>query len=138
MTKDKARQKTDKELDIMEKEISRVYSKNPALISVQKEYAKYMGMVQKRTESLYKTYIDESDKNIKQEKKEAYMAELRALTIESSEYKKLIKKVANAITETNKQALDIVNDAMQEVYVMNYNQVAEECEKVGIKVNGKK
>ena len=138
MTKDKARQKTDKELDIMEKEINRVYSKNPALISVQKEYAKYMGMVQKRTESLYKAYIDESDKNIKQEKKEAYMAELRALTIESSEYKKLIKKVANAITETNKQALDIVNDAMQEVYVMNYNQVAEECEKVGIKVNGKK
>ena len=138
MTKDKARQKTDKELDIMEKEISRVYSKNLALISVQKEYAKYMSMVQGRTESLYKAYIDESDKNIKQEKKEAYMAELRALTIESSEYKKLIKKVANAITETNKQALDIVNDAMQEVYVINYNQVAEECEKVGIKVNGKK
>jgi len=136
--KDKARTQTDKTLELMEKEISRVYNKNPALISVYKEYKQYMDMVQERTEGLYKAYIDESDKNIKLDNKKAYMDAIRALTIESADYRKLVKKIAKAITKVNKQALNIVNGAMQEIYVTNYNQVAVDCEKVGIKVNGKK
>lgn len=136
--KDKARAQTDKTLKLMEKEISRVYDKNPALISVYKKYKRYMDMVQKRTEGLYKAYIDESDKNIKLDNKKAYMDAIRALTIESADYRKLVKKIAKAITKVNKQALNIVNGAMQEIYVINYNQVAVDCEKVGIKVNGKK
>lgn len=136
--KDKARAQTDKTLELMEKEISRVYDKNPALISVYKEYKQYMDMVQEHTEGLYKAYIDESDKNIRLDNKKAYMDAIRALTIESADYRKLIKKIAKAITKVNKQALNIANGAMQEIYVANYNQVAVDCEKVGIKVNGKK
>ena len=136
--KDKARAQTDKTLELMEKEISRVYDKNPALISVYKEYKQYMDMVQERTEGLYKAYINESDKNIRLDNKKAYMDAIRALTIESADYRKLIKKIAKTITKVNKQALNIVNGAMQEIYVTNYNQVAVDCEKVGIKVNGKK
>lgn len=134
---DKARAKTDKQLDNMEKDISRVYKKSPALLSVQKEYAKYMAMVTKRTKELYEAYTKEEDKDIKAEKKKAYMDKVRELTLNSAEYKKLTKKITDAITQTNKQALAIANDAMQEVYVENYNQVAEECERVGIKVDGK-
>lgn len=136
--KDKARAQTDKTLELMEKEISRVYDKNPALISVYKEYKQYMDMVQERTEGLYKAYINENDKNIRLDNKKAYMDAIRALTIESADYRKLIKKIAKAITKVNKQALNIANGAMQEIYVTNYNQVAVDCEKVGIKVNGKK
>ena len=136
--KDKARAQTDKTLELMEKEISRVYDKNPALISVYKEYKQYMDMVQERTEGLYKAYIDESDKNIRLDNKKAYMDAIRALTIESTDYRKLVKKIAKAITKVNKQALNIANGAMQEIYVTNYNQVAVDCEKVGIKVNDKK
>lgn len=136
--KDKARAQTDKTLELMEKEISRVYNKNPALISVYKEYKRYMDMVQERTEGFYKAYINESDKNIRLDNKKAYMDAIRALTIESADYRKLVKKIAKTITKVNKQALNIANGAMQEIYVTNYNQVAVDCEKVGIKVNGKK
>ena len=95
-------------------------------------------MVQERTEGLYKAYINESDKNIRLDNKKAYMDAIRVLTIESADYRKLIKKIAKTITKVNKQALNIANGAMQEIYVTNYNQVAVDCEKVGIKVNGKK
>lgn len=137
MPRDRARAQTEKKLDNIEKEIGGVYQKNPALLSVQKEYAKYMAMVKKRTEDAYKAFVDESDKDIKAEKKEAYMGEIRRYTLESAEYKKLVKKIVGILAQVNQEALEISNKAMRDVYAINYNQVAEDCEAVGIKVNGK-
>lgn len=136
---DKARQKTDKRLKEMEHEIGRIYENDPALKNIQKEYAKYMSMVQKRTEKAYKDFKDETDTNIKAEKKKAYMNEIQALTTGSKEYNALVKKVASVMANVNQKALDITNGAMNEIYALNYNQVADECKRVGIKVeNGKK
>lgn len=137
MPRDRARAQTEKKLDNIEKEIGGVYQKNPALLSVQKEYAKYMAMVKKRTEDAYKAFVDESDKDIKAEKKEAYMGEIRRYTLESAEYKKLVKKIVGILAQVNQEALEISNKAMRDVYAINYNQVAEDCKAVGIKVNGK-
>ena len=137
MPRDRARAQTEKKLDNIEKEIGGVYQKNPALLSVQKEYAKYMAMVKKRTEDAYKAFVDESDKDVKAEKKEAYISEIRRYTLESAEYKKLVKKIVGILAQVNQEALEISNKAMRDVYAVNYNQVAEECEAVGIKVNGK-
>lgn len=120
----------------MEKEIGRVYQKSPALLAVEKEYAQYMGMVQDKTKAEYKAYIDEDDPDIKAEKKKAYMGKVRALTMESNAYNRLVKKIMGVLAEVNQQALDISNKAMREIYAINYNQVAEDCKKVGIKVNG--
>lgn len=133
---DKARQKTDKRLKEMEKKIGRMYRMHPALIEVRKEYAKYMKMVQKRTESSYKAYINETDKDIKEDLKHVYMDELRGLTIQSKRYNKLVKKIVKTMAKVNQDALDIVNAEMVPIYTDNYNQVAEECRKVGIEVNG--
>lgn len=134
--KDRARIQTDSRLDNMEKEIGRVYQKSPALLAVEKEYAQYMGMVQDKTKAEYKAYIDEDDPDIKAEKKKAYMGKVRALTMESNAYNRLVKKIMGVLAEVNQQALDISNKAMREIYAINYNQVAEDCKKVGIKVNG--
>lgn len=133
---DKARTQTDKKLRQMEQDIGRVYRLHPALLAVEKEYAKYMGMVQEKTKAEYKAYIDEDDPDIKAEKKKAYMGKVRALTMESNAYNKIVKKIVGVLAEVNQQALDISNKAMPEIYAMNYNQVAEDCKKVGIKVNG--
>ena len=138
MPRDKARIQTDRKLNQIDGQIGRVYKDSPALLSVEKEYAKYMAMVKKRTESAYKAYIEEEDKDIKAENKKAYMGELRRYTLESAEYKKLVDKITDALAEANGEALGIINDAMVDVYVDNYNAVADECERVGIKVNGKK
>ena len=134
---DKARTQTDKKLRQMERDIGRVYRLHPALLAVEKEYAKYMGMVQEKTKAEYRAYMDEDDPDIKTEKEKAYMRKVRELTMESTGYNKIVKKIVGVLAEVNQQALDISNKAMPEIYAINYNQVAEDCKKVGIKVNGK-
>jgi uncharacterized protein YegL len=133
---DKARQKTDKRLAKMERDISRMYRMHPALIAIRKEFAKYMKMVQKKTRSSYDAYINETDPDKKQELKKIYSDEVKKLTLQSKDFQKLVKKITKTMAKVNQDALDIVNNEMVPVYTDNYNQVAEECKKVGIKVNG--
>lgn len=133
---DKAREKTDKQLKTMERNIGRVYRTYPALIAVEKEYKAYMSMVEKKTNKAYNEYIKEKDINLKEELKKVYTGQLKALTIESKDYKKLVKKISRTLAAANQYALDIVNAEMISIYTENYNQVAEECERVGINVNG--
>lgn len=133
---DRARQATDKKLQAMEDEIGRIYANSPALKRIRKEYAEYMKMVQKRTESSYKAYMDETDPDTKKDLKKAYTDEVRSLTLESKEYNKLIKKFTEVMAQVNQEALNVANDAMVDIYVENYNQVAVECRRVGIEVDG--
>ena len=133
---DNARKQTEKKLKQMERDIGRVYKLHPALLSVKKEYAKYMGMVQRKTKKEYDAYMDESDPDIRAEKKKVYMNKVRALTMESKQYEKILRKIISVLSRVNQDALDISNKAMPEIYAINYNQVAEDCKKVGIKVNG--
>lgn len=133
---DNARKQTEKKLKQMERDIGRMYKLHPALLSVKKEYAKYMGMVQQKTKKEYDAYMDESDPDIRAEKKKVYMNKVRALTMESKQYEKILRKIISVLSRVNQDALDISNKAMPEIYAINYNQVAEDCKKVGIKVNG--
>lgn len=136
-TTDKARQKTDKMLASIERQMGRVYKSDPALLNIQKKYEKYMASVQKRTEGAYKAFIDADDEESKKEAKEAYMGQIQRYTIESKEYNRIIKEFVRIMADVNQKALDVVNDYMSEIYAINYNQVAEDCRKVGLKVDGK-
>lgn len=132
---DKARRKTDKRLKKMEREMGGVYKKDPALLAVEKEYAAYMKDVQEKTKPEYDDYIHAKDGE-KTEKKKAYQDAVKALTLNSKEYRKIVEKVCAVLAKVNQKALDIANDQMIAIYTDNYNQVAEECRRVGIKVNG--
>lgn len=136
-TEDKARQKTDKMLAGIERQMGRVYDTDPALLNIQKKYDKYMASVYKRTEGAYKAFIDADDEESKKEAKEVYMGQIRRYTIESKEYNSIIKEFVRIMADVNQKALDMVNDSMSEIYAINYNQVAEDCRKVGLKVDGK-
>ena len=127
---DKARRQTDAILKNMENEMGRIYKNDPALKRIQKEYAEYMEMVQEQTEEEYKAYKADP------EQKQAYIDKVRSLTTQSAEYKRLIRKITSVLAEVNQKALDVCNDKMVEIYTINYNQVADDCKKVGIKVNG--
>ena len=133
---DFARKQTDKKLEKMERDIGRVYADDPALKRIKKEYAKYMKTVQERTEAAYKAYTDETDADVKAELKKAYTDKVRALTMDSKEYNAIVKRFVAILAQVNQQALDITNSAMVDIYTINYNQVATECRRVGIKVNG--
>lgn len=133
---DKARIQTDKILHNTLKDIGRVYKTNSALSRIMKEIDKYMDNVEKATESSYMAYVEEYDINDREEKKKLYMSEIRSLTLESREYKALMKEFVHVLALTNQEALGKVNASMPEIYAANYNQVATECRKAGIKVNG--
>ena len=134
MEKDKARIQTEKLLSKSEKDIEKVYTSNKELKKAIKEYTKYMERLQKATEGLFKAYKDEEDINAKKDAKNAYIAEILAQTIESKEYQRIISKLTASITKVNQKALDKINEITADIYAINYNQVAEDCRKVGIKV----
>ena len=133
---DRARQKTDEQLKVMEAKIGRVYSTHPALIAVKKEYDSYMKSVKKETDKEYKSYLEESDPERKAELKKIYTEKVESLTRKSKTYQKIIKKFVSVMAQANQDALNVVNSEMRKVYVENYNEVATDCRKVGIKVNG--
>lgn len=134
---DRARTITNKKLKIIEKAIGRVYRMHPALIAIKREYAEYMEMVGKKTSEAYKAFVNEKDIKYKAELKKVYSDQLSDLTIRSKEYKKLIDKFTDVMARVNQDVLDIINEEMIPIYTINYNQVAVECKKVGITVNGK-
>ena len=133
---DKARRQTDKILNGMKREIGRIYESDPALIRIQREYNNYMKMVQNRTEESYKAYIDEADPDKKADLKKAYTDEVKDLTINSAQYKKLVKRITSVMADVNQRALNVCNKNMAEIYAINYNQVAVDCRKAGIRVDG--
>lgn len=136
-TEDKARQKTDKMLASIERQMGRVYKSDPALLNIQKKYEKYMEYVYERTKGAYKAFIDANGEESKKEAKDVYMRQIQRYTIESKEYNSIIKEFVQIMASVNQKALDVVNDSTSEIYAINYNQVAEDCRKVGLKVDGK-
>lgn len=133
---DRARTKTDKRLKQMERRMSRVYGNSSALNAVKKQFIEYMNKVMKETQAQYDAYINAQEE--KEKHKEEYIKAVKEKTIFSKEYKKLLSKLVGVLAQVNQQALDIANDEMISIYTDNYNQVAEDCRKAGIKVNGKK
>lgn len=133
---DRTREQTDKTLAKMERRIKSVYSENSDLKRVKKKYDQYMARVQERTRTAYNAFVHETDTNKRAELKKAYADEIRAYTVESKEYQGLVDEMTDAIAKANEQALAISNSEMFKIYAMNYNQVADDCRKAGIKVNG--
>ena len=134
--KDKARAKSDLILEGIEKKMGRIYDTDPALIKIEKKLVKYLDKVEADVDDLYKAYKN-ADPDNKAESKKAYEDAVRKRTLESKEYAGITKEFAEALAGANKKALDVANDAMIEVYTVSYNQVAEECKRVGIKIDGR-
>lgn len=133
---DRARQKTDKQLNEMERAIGRIYQNDPALNRIKKKYMAYMKDVEKATKDAYTAYKDETDAKRKAELKKAYMDEVKALTLENKKYKSIVSEFTRIMAGVNQQAIAVANAEMKKIYIENYNQVAVDCREAGIRVNG--
>jgi len=134
MLEDRARKKTDKMLRGMERRVRAVYSSDPSLLRMQKKYENYMESVKLATQESYEAYKNAPAGDERDRLKQAYVKEVRDLTINNRLYKDLISEFTRVMAQVNQTALDIVNSEMEDVYMVNYNQVAVDCKKVGIKV----
>lgn len=133
---DRARQKTDKQLNEMERAIGRIYQNDPALNRIKKKYMAYMKDVEEATKDAYIAYKDETDTKRKAELKKVYMDEVKALTLENKKYKSIVSEFTHIMAGVNQQAIAISNSMMKKIYIENYNQVAVDCKEAGIRVNG--
>lgn len=93
-----------------------------------------MSIVQERIKSDYEAFINETDKNTKEELKKAYSDKILDLTIHSAKYKAVKKNFIKNLSAVNQQALNVINNETASIYAENYNQVAVECRRVGIRV----
>lgn len=133
---DKARQKTDRLLNDLERRIAKVYAEDPSLRRIQKKYNAYMDRVDRLTHDAYLAYKNADNTNSQDELKKVYMEQLRSLTLDNKQFKSLTNEITRIMADVNQSALDLVNAEMSEIYTINYNQVSSECRKVGIKVDG--
>lgn len=133
---DRARQKTDRMLEDMERRVKAVYANDPSLLRIQKKYAKYMARVERLTRDDYRRFQDATDTDTREELKKVYTGKIEALTIGSSEYQRIVSEFTSVLAIVNQKALDVVNAEMADIYAINYNQVATVCRKIGIEVNG--
>lgn len=131
---DKVRQITDKRLAKIKKNIAGIYKNDPQLKKAKKKYSAYMDIVRERTKSEYEAFINETDRKTKAELKEAYISILKELTANSKEYKAVVKNYIKVLSSVNQKALNVVNNKTAIIYAENYNQMADECRKLGIPV----
>ena len=133
---DRARQKVDKILSKMEKDIHKLYNTDEDIRKTLKNLDTYMQYVKEETAPEYEAYKSEHEVEKRRELKKIYSDKVESLTLKSKEYKELRKNYVQALSKANQRALDIVNDKMAMIYAESYNQVAVACRRVGIKVNG--
>lgn len=131
---DKAREKTDRLLRGLERRVKAVYSSDPSLLRIQKRYELYMDSVADACRVEYEAYQAETDVDERRKLKKIYGDKVKSLTLNSKTYRALVAEFTRIMANVNQQALDLVNAEMPEIYVLNYNQVAEVCKAIGIKV----
>jgi len=133
---DRARKKTEKLLRQLERRVKAVYANDPQLKKVQKEYERYMMDVKDSTYRSYLAYKEAETEEDKRRLKKEYTDEVKKLTLENKTYKSIVRRFTREMARVNQKALDLVNAEMPNVYMVNYNQMAVDCRKLGIKVNG--
>lgn len=133
---DRARRKTDKKLNSIEKQMAGIYTHDPALLDVIKQYREYCAIIGRQLEPSYNAFTKENDPAEKEKLKKEYTKKLREVTTDSKKYNNLVQKIAKILSQVNQKALDVVNNEMVDIYTMNYNQVSVDCRKAGIEVDG--
>ena len=126
---------TDKKIADIERRIKRVFSDDPALLRLEHEYAAYMADVDRKTEKARERFLNAETAAEKRELKAKYRTNVLDLTINNRRYNEIVDRITTEIARLNQKALDIINSELSAVYAENYNAVAKECRRAGIKVN---
>lgn len=133
---DSARRKTDKMLNDLERRIQAVYASDPALLRIERRFKKYMDEVNEATHEAYTAYKNAPLGEMRDALKKEYVQAVRKLTVENRQYRDIVSEFSRIMANVNQQALDIANAEMTDIYTLNYNQIAVDCRKIGIEVDG--
>jgi len=120
-----ARSKTEKALRDIEKRISSLYEQAEKELNA--KWLSFMRQQEPKIEKAYKQFVDAqisgSRKDIESAKAE-YERMMKKLTIGNERYKALVNETTDKLARTNESALNYINDKMSEIYLVNYNDFA--------------
>lgn len=118
-------QYTEKQLQKMEKELSKIY--NQCQREIQAKWDSYMEKAESKVKSLYQDYQKaiESGEGVR-EAKAVYERAMLNLTLNNRHYKSMVDQVTEKLTATNEIAVSYLNGKMVANYCHSYNEFANE------------
>lgn len=127
---DKAREWTDKRLELMERHLSAVYTQ--AKDEISEKWEDYMRKAEKRLKSLYDAYLQAPPEE-KQENLQKYQAALQNYTLKNKWYSDMVDETTLRLANVNKIASDYMNGQIPAIYATNYNFIDPELQSLDIK-----
>lgn len=131
---DSAHKETDQLLAKMERHLHSIYSR--ASKELGENWKEYMREAAVKIEPLEKSYqeaLKSGDKDAIRKAENALEREKKAATIEYKHYNRMTEQLAEELAHVNETAAAYVNDRLPDIYVTNYNHVAQD---VGAKIGG--
>lgn len=118
---DKAHERTDKEIELIERQIDRIYAVQQKLISklTERYFSKFEKADNEKKAKLDAGEITESE----------YRKWRQSTMMNGVEWYKFISDVCKIIHRTNVQAVALSNKVMPNVFVDNYNEVGKDIER---------
>lgn len=131
---DSARQKTDKKLAQIERQIDRMYRK--ATKGIVKKWNEYLVDVDKQISTLQAEYEAAKANGDKETTKKLGIKLVklkRDKTLQNKYYQQMVDHTAHQITIANQRATAYINGEIPQVYTWNYNYVNKEAQQYGIR-----
>lgn len=138
MIADDARKWTDKQLEKLEKKVTKVYA--DAEKELNKKWKAYLKGADKKVSALEKEAIKQENLwNKGKGNFDSYVKSIEDLkaakkkyTLQNTAYKNMVDSVTKDIADVNQQALSIINGRLSDIYNVNFQQVRESVENLGV------
>lgn len=131
---DKARKETDKRLEKMESELTKIYQKSAK--GIYTRWDKYMAGAAEKLKPLEEEYNKAKQSGDKDLIREAGMKlgqAKRKVTLQSDQYKAMLEETAKKLSSVNQTATAYLNKSIPDIYTLNYNAISGDAAKVGVK-----
>jgi len=124
---DKARKWTDKELQQMEKHVSKIY--NEAYDDISKKWDEFMKSHKPKLDKAYddlQAALKSGDSKAISDARAVYNRTAQNITINNQRFKEMRDEVAAKISHVNEVAVDYLNGNLPNIYTVNYNAFGDE------------
>jgi SPP1 gp7 family putative phage head morphogenesis protein len=119
MPMDKAHKQTDKQLEKIERRLTKIYE--DASFELSASWNDYMSKVENKSAELLKAIDEATDDERKSKAKKEYQRFLRSSTLRDRRYAQMVEETAVQLYNVNSTAVAYINGQLPETYVLHLN-----------------
>lgn len=116
---DKAHKQTDKQLEKIERRLTKIYE--DADFELSASWRDYMKKVEKKSDKLLKAIDEATDDESKAKAEKEYQRFLRNSTLRDKHYAQMVEETAVQLYNVNETAVAYINGQLPETYALNLN-----------------